>query len=489
MKLALKITGGVIGVGVVAGFATTMVIVNKHDEETVGKPNTKNIIPSGWVTKKQLAEDDIKIGNWNIANFHGTNYNKNHAIAQVILDAEVSLIGIEEVDYTSGLFKVAKELNKIKRLHDVWKVVTSKLSYKATGDANVTAMGGLSAREYYGFIYDSTKLTPKADVDGNIGRIYDNPFKENKYLVDGETHDHTITNTKSAYVRPPFGATFEYNKNKKDFTAVIAHLDSPGYGKAKSNKALVKNHSSKTGPTFEFHSSSSSLLATNYDTAIGSQEAWEAENLPDVMKFFNDKNGTDEDMIFLGDTNIKNHKSHSKRPFQSTLNGGYKESFDPSLETSKTSLGKSDNYASPYDRIFSKTDLINPDDGERYDFTRVFRSALVDPKKVKAYAPITLNDSHKLSDHTMVTQILHMKNQENGRSASIASNQGAKDIDVNNMTYFEMTSTMGMSPKEAYKIIYYRAFVGAIDTEEKLDNLVKYFSKRKGKYSGSASYA
>ena len=120
-------------------------------------------------------------------------------------------------------------------------------------------MGGFGVREYFGFIYDSSKLIPKPGKDGVVGHLYSNPFGENEYLKFGQKNDHTITNINSAYTRPPFGATFEYKKNHKDFTAVIAHLDSPGYGKAKSGKGILKNHSARTDPAFEYHSSSHPL--------------------------------------------------------------------------------------------------------------------------------------------------------------------------------------------------------------------------------------
>ena len=490
MKLLLKTIGATVGIAAISGFAVTMVIVNGHDEKTVPAPNTENKNPEGWnAHPMRLAAGDAKIANWNIANFHGTNFNKNHAIAQIINDANVSLIGIEEVDYVSGLHKVARELDKINRLHNVWKVVSSELSYKAKGDSSVTTMSGRSAREYYGFLYDSRKFTPKKNTDGVVGTLYDNPFKQNQYLINGKTKDSTITNTKSAYVRPPFGVTFEFKENKKDFTAVIAHLDSPGPGGAHADKGAVKNHSSKTGPTFEFHSSKSSLLAENYDSKIGSQEAWEAENLVDVMKFFDGKNGADSDLIFMGDTNIKDHTKNKMRPFQAMLDDNFIESFDPSKQSSKTSLGRSDNYANPYDRIFSRTKLTSAKDGQRYDFNRVYSLAGVSAKNLKVYSsPITLGDSSKISDHTMVTQVLHFKNDENGRSNGVATEQKAKEIDVNKMSYFEMTTLLGLSPQIAYKVIYYRSLVGVIDTEDKLSALIKHYSSYKNSYVGSAHF-
>lgn len=74
-------------------------------------------------------------------------------------------------------------------------------------------------------------------------------------------------NDKSAYVRPPFGVQFEHKNAKgeiSDFTAVIAHLDSPGHKAKTATPFYNKNHSS-TDPTYEGK-------ASEYDSAAGTQE-------------------------------------------------------------------------------------------------------------------------------------------------------------------------------------------------------------------------
>ena len=47
MKLFKRIVLGVAGVGTVAGFVTTMIIVNKHTENIVRQPNSEDKDPAG----------------------------------------------------------------------------------------------------------------------------------------------------------------------------------------------------------------------------------------------------------------------------------------------------------------------------------------------------------------------------------------------------------------------------------------------------------
>ena len=112
-------------------------------------------------------------------------------------------------------------------------------------------MGGLGAGEYYGFIYDADIFTPKQfKKTSKIGQIYPNKFVHNE-MFDNYVNAPSGTNTDAAYVRPPYAVEFEHNTTHKDFTAVIAHLDSPGTHAKTKDPFHSKNHGKGKDVTVE----------------------------------------------------------------------------------------------------------------------------------------------------------------------------------------------------------------------------------------------
>lgn len=482
--------------GVIAVGSTTVIVSCGSDGDPPEKAKspdqgTGNPSLGGNPSQQGSRSNLLKIANWNLKNLNGSDYAKNTAAAKIINDAGLSLVGVEEVDSAAALYKIASQLNYVQGKQS-WKVVSSDLSYKATGDNNVTRMSGISAQEYYGFIYDSDALMPKAFNNNKIGDLYNNPFKENKYLKDARDNHSvaSITNIKSAYVRPPFAASFEAKATHKDFTAVIAHLDSPGAGsRTHAGEAAQKNSSAHTGATFEYSPkvSTNDALSAAYGGGIGSQEAWEAEEISNVMTYFDNINGDDNDMIFMGDTNIKN--TSTGNPFQSTIDAGYTQAFDPASDDSKTSIGSS-GYVNPYDRIYLKTPLAIGQHARRYDMNNAFSSAGVDARSLHIYNTPSFKDiSDKISDHALVIQNLDMSQSENGKSSGTVKVQDPRNIDINNASYFDLRTVAGLSSQAAYKVLYYRKYVGNIDTEEKLTKVLQYYSTSRQQWRGGATYS
>ena len=532
MKLALKITGGVLGVAVVAGFATTMVIVNKKDEEDVKSPNTNNENPTGWtpgfnaalnsgtyngplsVRADGVDNTKLRIANWNLANFRGS-YNRAHSMAQIINYAKISLLGAEEIDKIEGLYTIAKILNNLQHRDTEkakgWKVVSSTIaeySHDASGNKLTKKMGGLGAGEYYGFIYDADLFTPKQFKEtGKIGKIYPNGFVHNE-LFDNYKGLPSGINTDSAYVRPPYGVQFEHNTTHKDFTAVIAHLDSPGTHAKSSDPAHSKNHS-KTETTYE-GTTSLSDWKDKYMPGMGTQELFEARHVKEVMTYFNKINGADNDMIFMGDTNIPYYNGYSdnhiaESPFKPLIDQGYSGLLDPSLSSSATSLSKTAStisderkrgrlYVNPYDKIFTNNlsfiDGTKGKVGHRFKIEKSFDSDGANVNAAKLHADIHHPGSvTKISDHTMVYATYNFKSgKEKGRSKTIASDQPARNIDVNSASFFELNTLAGVPAPAVYKILYYRNIVGKINSADEMSRLTSYYDDFKSKTAGYASW-
>ncbi|MCP4354783.1 MAG: hypothetical protein GY793_03970, partial [Proteobacteria bacterium] len=278
-------------------------------------------------------------------------------------------------------------------------------------------------------------------------------------------------NKNSAYTRPPFGAQFE-TSNGKDFTAVIAHFDSPKAGKAHVGHAVEKNTSSKN--TTKTYEGSISSKNNKYGTTLGTQELFEAEQTKNVMDYFKTINGGDEDMIFMGDTNIPLTKNGT--PFQKLLDAGYKRLFDPSSPNSKTSMSmfaKTNDklYSNPYDKIFTNSPMV-VGEGKRFDMTSA--KALIDKKAFKIYKP---GDLTKISDHTLVYATLDATKADKGHSKEkVVKDVPATEVDINNTTYYDLITRFGFREEEAIKILYHRHIYG-IDDRKSLAEILNYHIK------------
>lgn len=375
MKLSLKIIiGSIIGVGSVVGGIITMVIVNKVDKADIKETNVEN-------NTTDLI--NLRIGVWNVLNYNaevgekGEKAFKTKALAKIIYSENDDIIGLAEIEGEDSLEVLVGKLNYLAK-DSVYRYIRSK---ESGAFKNGEVVGSNGQQEYYGFIYNNKKVTPKTfDGTNEIGSIYENPKMENE-LIPGE---------KTGFVRPPYAVEFE-DKNHKDFTIAVGHLDSPG-GKNDSIKGNIKEN--------------------YWHNDQGTQEVWEAKHLVDVMNYFDSIDGKNDDLIFLGDTNIK---SNITNVFQTLKDNGFSALSDPTDDAFKTSLGTKNNWSQPYDRIFVKSDLMNPSMQQtRFDFFDPSNlSTYFIPMDVSTYA---LNSKYidsngninlkgiryKISDHTTV---------------------------------------------------------------------------------------
>ncbi len=475
MKFIWKGIGITLGAGVVAGGVATFVVLNEKQTINTHEANRSMYKVPGFEPKgsTKINLNDIRVANWNLKNFMGDK-NRTTAMANIIANQGITLLGAEEVDKASALYDLAAELNKIMGLNS-WRVTASKLSKDGLDGGKKIPMGGAGTWEYYGFVYDSriVEAKPFENKTQSIGDLYENKFEENQYLVK-----LNAPNTKSAFTRPPFGAEFE-TSNGKDFTAVIAHLDSPG-SKSKVGKCLEKNASAKSGkPTYEgMLDSKHRKYKTSNHKPMGTQELFEAEHIKNVMEYFNNINGSDEDMVFMGDTNIPDIQG-GQTPFQNLIDKNYRTLFNSSLESSKTSMSfratdKSKLYSNPYDKIFTNSPLFG-NKGVRYDMNQA--SSIVDKKALSIYKP---GDLTKISDHTMVYATLDSNKSEKGHSKNKPSNSIQKtSVDINNTSYYDLITRFGFHETEAMKVVYYRSIYGKLD-KNNLEALLNHYVKGGG---------
>ncbi|NQZ29524.1 MAG: hypothetical protein HRT98_04025 [Mycoplasmatales bacterium] len=470
MKMIWKGIGITLGVGVVASGVTAFVILNQKEDINTAPANQHMYPVKGFepVAPMNVNFKDIRIANWNLKNFIG-DHNRIQAMAQIIANQQISLLGAEEVDKVSALHDLARELNRITQ-SNVWRVVASKLAKDGKEGSKIIPMGGVGTWEYYGFLYNSKAMNPK-EFQGSksIGKLYENPYKENQYLNNMKEAD----NKKSAYTRPPFGAQFE-TANGKDFTAVIAHFDSPKAGKAHVGHAIAKNASSGVGKkTFEGAISSKE---NKYQTTLGTQELFEAEHTKEVMDYFQSINGKDEDMVFMGDTNIPLIKNGIS-PFKELLDNGYKSLFDPSSPNSKTSISPfaktSDKlYSNPYDKIFTNSSMITGK-GKRFEMNNAWTQT--NKQIFKLYK---LGDLTRISDHTMIyTSIDATKSEKGHSSAKVIKNIHKTTVDINNTSYYDLITRFGFSETEAMKVLYHRVINNGIKDKDSLGKVLDYHVK------------
>ncbi|VEU75321.1 Uncharacterised protein [Mycoplasmopsis maculosa] len=258
----------------------------------------------------------IRLASWNVLNFgDGTLKNdfKVETLSSIIDKQGYDVVGLMELDDESAAPAIANWLNK-KQKNANWKVVQS--------DRKLTNSNKNSA-EYAAFIYKSNLLEISGFKNSNEQWLaYDDTGWVN---YEGSKEKYR------GYSRPPFGVKFKTKtKIKNDFTFVVSHLDSPGAAKDEEKSKLLKY-------------------------AQGAQESNEAANLHNVMNWFDKKDGQNDDLFFMGDTNIK--FKNSDKAFENLNINGYKTIFDERKEFF-SSLNTKNGYANPYDKLFAKTNLI-----------------------------------------------------------------------------------------------------------------------------------
>ncbi|WP_406616800.1 MnuA family membrane nuclease [Mycoplasmopsis adleri] len=260
----------------------------------------------------------INIGFWNVCNFgnvRNDNTYKVQSLSHIIYQNNYNLIGLVEVDGDNSVKSLTEHLNKLAK-SDTYAYIQSDTK---VGHKNLSSRSNVP--EYASFIYNKHLLEVVPFENKKNLLVYDNSNWNSFGLENGLLQ--------VGYMRPPVGVKFRtLGKIKNDFTYVIDHLDSPG---AKDNEKKYKK------------------------TSQGTQEWVEAWNLKNVMKWFDDHDGDNDDLIFAGDTNIK--IQNDEEAFKYLRQEGYK-SLLKATEENKTSLARTLNkYSETFDKFFIYSDL------------------------------------------------------------------------------------------------------------------------------------
>ncbi|WP_341420660.1 MnuA family membrane nuclease [Mesomycoplasma ovipneumoniae] len=315
-------------------------------------------------SEKDLQKDNnqsIRVGFWNILKYTNkkkSNNAKTYALASIINSSGSDVVGLAEITTTGDggdIVNVLEELNPSAG----WKQITTD------------KYGKENQQEKYTFLYKSSLLET----------INFEP-KSNPYLIQ--------EGTKLTWARPVAAVKFKTKTNiKNDFTLAIGHFDAPGKYNGKSNKRKENVDSEAPGQ--------------------GDQEANEARDLANVLAKIDEKDGPNNEIIFMGDTNILT--KNTEKLFESTLKS-YKLLLDKDEKTTLSS--KFGEYKNSYDKIFYKGDL-NTKNAKKYDLYSIFDNNIVDlekydemrkqdkrPTKDKSRNPKDIERIKGISDHTMV---------------------------------------------------------------------------------------
>ncbi|MHA0315984.1 endonuclease/exonuclease/phosphatase family protein, partial [Mesomycoplasma ovipneumoniae] len=193
------------------------------------------------------------------------------------------VVGLAEITTTgdgADIVNVLEELNPSAG----WKQITTD------------KYGKENQQEKYTFLYKSS-LLETINFESN----------SNPYLIQ--------EGTKLTWARPVAAVKFQTKSNiKNDFTLAIGHFDAPGKYNGKSNKRKENVDSEAPGQ--------------------GDQEANEARDLANVLTQIDEKDGLNNEIIFMGDTNIL--AKNTENLFKSTLES-YKLLLDKDEKTSLSS--------------------------------------------------------------------------------------------------------------------------------------------------------
>ncbi|MHA0312184.1 endonuclease/exonuclease/phosphatase family protein [Mesomycoplasma ovipneumoniae] len=314
-------------------------------------------------SEKNLQNDNnqsIRVGFWNVLNYTNKSKNPNsaktYALANVINSSGSDVVGLAEITSTGDGTDIIKELEKLNPSAG-WKEITTN------------KYGKERQQEKYTFLYKSS-LLETINFEG----------KSNPYLIQ---EGKNLT-----WARPVAAVKFQTKTNiKNDFTLAIGHFDAPG-NKSKSRKEKADPEAS----------------------GQGEQEANEARDLVNVLTEIDKKDGPNNEIIFMGDTNIRTE--NTDKLFKSTL-----ESYRLLLnKDEKTSLSSKNfgEYANSYDKIFYKGDLKTKN-AQKYNIFSIFEKNVVNLEQYdkmrkqdgrsinyKTNNPKDIDRIRGISDHTMV---------------------------------------------------------------------------------------
>ncbi|MDW2907102.1 hypothetical protein R7Z46_03545 [Mesomycoplasma ovipneumoniae] len=313
--------------------------------------------------EKNLQEDNnqsIRVGFWNIKKYTNKttkpNSAKTYALATVINSSGSDVVGLAEITSTGDGTDIVNELEKLNP-DAGWKQMTT------------SKYGKTNQEEKYTFLYKSSLL-----------EMINFEVNSNPYLIQEGV------NLKE-WARPVAAVKFQTKTNiKNDFTLAVGHFDAPGPYKKRNEKADSK--ASKQGE----------------------QEANEARDLVNVLAQIDEKDGLNNEIIFMGDTNI--YGKNTEQLFKSTLES-YQLLLDKDEKTTLSSKNFGE-YSNSYDKIFYKGDLKTKN-AQKYDLFPIFEKNIVDLEK---YDQMQKEDKRQpkskyggtkdvdrirgISDHTMI---------------------------------------------------------------------------------------
>ncbi|MDW2834712.1 hypothetical protein R7V42_01145 [Mesomycoplasma ovipneumoniae] len=336
--------------------------INKTENEKENQQNTQE-------PEKDLQKDNnqsIRVGFWNILKYTNKtnskkqkNTAKTYALANVINSSGSDVVGLAEITTTGDGADIVKELEKLNPSAG-WKQITTD------------KYGKKHQQEKYTFLYKSSLL-----------EMINFESKTNPYLIQNGIN-------LQEWARPVAAVKFKTKTNiKNDFTLAIGHFDAPGKYSGNNNNRKEKVDPEAPGQ--------------------GDQEANEARDLVNVLAEIDKKDGPNNEIIFMGDTNILT--KNTDKLFKSTL-----ESYRLLLEKDeKTTLSsKFGEYANSYDKIFYKGDLKTKN-AQKYDLYSIFENNIVDLDKYdkmrkqdkretkdKSGDPKDIKRITGISNHTMI---------------------------------------------------------------------------------------
>ncbi|MHA0315061.1 endonuclease/exonuclease/phosphatase family protein [Mesomycoplasma ovipneumoniae] len=339
---------------------------NLEKESQTSIDDTKKQDPNPEKSQKSendLQEDNnqsIRVGFWNIKKYTNKttkpNSAKTYALATVINSSGSDVVGLAEITSTGDGTDIVNELEKLNP-HAGWKQMTT------------SKYGKTNQEEKYTFLYKSSLL-----------EMINFEVNSNPYLIQEGV------NLKE-WARPVAAVKFQTKTNiKNDFTLAVGHFDAPGPYKKRNEKADSK--ASKQGE----------------------QEANEARDLVNVLAQIDEKDGLNNEIIFMGDTNI--YGKNTEQLFKSTLES-YQLLLDKDEKTTLSSKNFGE-YSNSYDKIFYKGDLKTKN-AQKYDLFPIFEKNIVDLEK---YDQMQKEDKRQpkskyggtkdvdrirgISDHTMI---------------------------------------------------------------------------------------
>ncbi|MDO6856967.1 hypothetical protein Q4504_00595 [Mesomycoplasma ovipneumoniae] len=321
--------------------------------------------------EKDLQKDNnqlIRIGFWNVKDYTNkinksskkANSAKTYALASVINSSGSDVVGLAEITTTGDGADIVKELDELNHSAG-WKQITTD------------EYGKENQQEKYTFLYKSSLL-----------EMINFEVNSNPYLIqDG---------TKLKWTRPVVAVKFKTKTNiKNNFTLAIGHFDAQGKYNGGRNKKRKEEADSEAPKQ-------------------GQQEADEARDLTNVLKEIDEKDGLNNEIIFMGDTNILTE--NTEKLFESTLKS-YRLLLDKDEKTTLSSK-KFGEYSNSYDKIFYKGDLKTKN-AQKYDLYSIFENKIVNlekydemreqdkrPTKDKTRNPKDIKRITGISNHTMI---------------------------------------------------------------------------------------